>query len=78
MQSGTESSPLAFSVASANLLVPVADSHDVRSHTVSLGDSVVVVCSLNFTMRYTCLWNIFSRTFTFSETFTVERTHTLS
>ena len=55
MQSGSESSPLAFSVASANPLLPVADSHEVRSHTVSLGDSVVVVCLLNLTVRYTCM-----------------------
>ena len=55
MLSGNESFPLAFSVASANPLLPVADSHEVRSHTVSLGDSVVVVvCLLNFTVRYTC------------------------
>ena len=72
MQSGSESFPL---VASAN---PVADiiSHEVCSHTLSLGDSDAVVCLLNFTVRYTYMRNIFSRTFTFSEIFTVEHTRT--
>ena len=55
MLSGSESFPLAFSVPSANLLLLAADSREAHLHTVSLGDSVAVVCLLNFTVRYTCM-----------------------
>ena len=66
MQSGSESFPLAFSVPSAYPLLPVVDiiSHEVCSHTLSLGDSVAVVCLLNFTVSTLA-----------RETFTVEHLH---